>query len=133
MSKYEVMQEYKRDEGDPMLKSHRRQMHQELTSSDIARVAKSDVVVVNPVHLAIAVDYDRQKMNAPQVAVKGQRLVAEQMKRIARESGIPIVENVPLAHALFELDIDEEVPEKLYEIMAEVLCFVYRLKQKANA
>lgn len=130
MSKYEVMQEFKRDEGDPHIKQHRRQMHQELSNMDMAKVAKSDVVVVNPIHLAIAVQYDRRFMNAPQIAVKGQRLLAEQIKNLARENDIPIVENVPLAHALFELDAGDEIPEALYEAMAEVLSFVYRVKGK---
>jgi flagellar biosynthetic protein FlhB len=130
MSKYEVMQEYKRDEGDPLLKSHRKQMHQELTKGDIAQVAKSDVVVVNPVHLAIAILYDRTYMIAPQVMVKGQRLVAEQIKNLARQHNVPIIENVPLAHALFELDPGDEIPEEIYEAMAEVLSFIYRLKKK---
>ena len=130
MTKYEVSQEFKRDEGDPLIKQHRRQMHQELANTDISRIAKSDVVVVNPIHLAIAIKYDRTYMEAPQIMVKGQRLVAEQIKQVAKDQGIPIIENVPLAHALFEFEPGDEIPEDLYEAMAEVLSFVYRLRQK---
>jgi len=130
MTKYEVTQEFKRDEGDPLIKQHRRQMHQELANADMSHIAKSDVVVVNPIHLAIAIKYDRTYMNTPQIMVKGQRLVAAQIKRLAQEQGIPIIENVPLAHALFELDAGDEMPEELYEAMAEILSFVYRLSRK---
>jgi len=130
MSKYEVTQEYKRDEGDPLIKQHRRQMHQELANTDISQVAKSDAVIVNPIHLAIAVQYDRTYMGSPQITVKGQRLVAEQILNVAKEHDVPIIENVPLAHALFKLDIGDEIPEELFEAMAEILSFVYRLRKK---
>lgn len=132
MSKYELIQEFKRDEGDPMLKSHRRQFHQELINQDMKRVKRSDVVIVNPIHLAIAVVYDRNTMRAPEIVAKGQRLIAEQIKNLAKEANVPVIENVPLAHALFEWDPGDEIPEDLYEPMAEILSFVFRLREKQS-
>lgn len=134
MSKYEVKKEYKEQEGDPTHKAVRKRLHQEIAMYDmIQSVRKADVVIINPVHVAVAIQYDPKNMNAPQVIAKGERLIAEKIKEIAKEYKIPIMRNVPLAHSLMELEIGEEIPEKLYEAVAEVLNFVYKLAEKEKS
>ena len=130
MTKEEVKREYKQDEGDPIIKSVRRQLHQELAMGDQRRaVAASDVVVTNPTELAIAIKYDDKEMMAPTIMTKGQRLFAQKIREIAEEEGIPIIRNVPLAWSLIEVEVGQEIPEELYQAMAEVLMIVYRLKK----
>jgi flagellar biosynthetic protein FlhB len=135
MTKEEVKREYKEDEGDPLIKGQRRQLHMEMAMGDARQRMKSaDAVITNPTHLAIAIKYDRKEMVAPQIVVKGQRLYAEFIKELAKEYDIPIIRNVPLAWSLIELEIDDEIPERLYVAVAEILSFVYRLKEeKAKA
>lgn len=131
MSKYDVKQEYKQSEGDPHHKAHRKQLHQEiLNSSGPAAVKGADAVVRNPDHIAVAIKYDKEKGNAPQVVAKGSRIWAEQILDAAKEYGIPVVRNVPLAQALNKLDVGDEIPEELYEAVAEVLNFVYNLAEE---
>ncbi|MEP6901860.1 MAG: flagellar biosynthesis protein FlhB [Actinomycetota bacterium] len=130
MSKQEVKQEYKESEGDPLIKWLRRNMHREiLAQSSIAAVRTADVVVVNPTHVAVALKYDRGEMGAPTVVAKGADLIAKQIREIAREEEIPMMRDVPLARALYELDIDAEIPEEMYETVAEVLRWVYSLSE----
>jgi len=130
MSKDEVKREYKQDEGDPMIKSQRRQLHQELANSDMKQaVGMSDAVITNPTHLAIAVQYDDKEMAAPMITAKGQRLFAEKIKEYAEEAGVPIVHNPPLAWTLLELEIGDEIPDELYQAVAEVLVYVYTMKE----
>ena len=130
MSKEEVKREYKEDEGDPLIKGQRRQIHMEMAMGDVKqRVRTADAVITNPTHLAIAVKYDKDQMMAPQVVAKGQRLFAEYIRNLAEEFDVPIVRNIPLAWALIELEIDDEVPETLYTTVAEILAFVYKLKE----
>ncbi len=131
MSKDEVKREYKEDEGDPLIKGHRRQLHMEMAMGDVRqKVKNADAVVTNPTHLAIAIQYDKKEMIAPQVVAKGQRLFAEIIKEIAKENDVPIIRNVPLAWALIELEIEDEIPEKLYVATAEILTFVYKMKEE---
>jgi flagellar biosynthesis protein FlhB len=94
-----------------------------------AKVKNADAVVTNPTHIAIAIQYDKNGMVAPQVVAKGQRLYAEYIKDLAKEYDIPIIRNVPLAWSLLELEIDDEIPETLYVAVAEILTFVYKLKE----
>lgn len=130
MTKDEVKREYKQDEGDPLIKSHRKHMHREYAFGDVRQAVKqSDVVVTNPTHVAVAVQYDRVSMAAPIISIKGQRAFAELIKQVAEENDIPIMRNVPLAWALFDLEEGTEVPEDLYNVVAEVLAYVYRMKQ----
>jgi len=129
MSKQEIKQEYKNDEGSPEIKGRRRSLHQELAMGDVQQaVAKSDAVVVNPIHLAVAVQYNVAEMDAPEIMAKGQRVMAQKIRDWAQDAGVPIIQNVPLAHALYELDIGDQVPDHLYEAVAEVLHYVYSLK-----
>ncbi|MBI5299026.1 MAG: EscU/YscU/HrcU family type III secretion system export apparatus switch protein [Deltaproteobacteria bacterium] len=131
MSKEEVKREYKQDEGDPLIKSIRKQLHQELAMGDVKKqVAASDVVVTNPTHLAIAIKYDEKEMMAPQIMAKGQRLFAEKIREIAETENIPIIQNVPLAWSLIELEIGAEIPEELYQAIAEVLIVIYRMRDQ---
>ena len=130
MSKYDVKQEYKQSEGDPHQKAERKQLAEELIlHGSQQNVANADAVVVNPAHVAVAIKYDKEKGGAPRVVAKGMRKNAETIKEIARQAGVPILRNIPLAQALHKLDLEEEIPEELYEAVAEVLNFVFELKQ----
>ena len=133
MSKDEVKREHKQQEGDPQYKGQRQRMHREiLQHSMVENVKNADVVIVNPTHLAIAIKYEKGKMGAPQVMAKGERLVAEQIREVARQFKVPIFRNVPLAHALIQLEIGDEVPEDLYTAVAEVLQWVYQQREGAS-
>jgi flagellar biosynthetic protein FlhB len=131
MSKDEVKREYKQDEGDPLIKSMRRQLHQEMAMSDTRGSVKSaDAVVTNPTELAIAIKYDDKEMMAPQIMAKGQRQFAQTIREIAEEEGVPIIQNPPLAWTLIELEVGDEVPEELYTAVAEILVIVYKMKNE---
>lgn len=133
MSKYDVKQEYKQSEGDPQQKAERKALAEELIMHGSQQnVANADAVVTNPAHIAVAIKYDKEKHGAPVVVAKGMRKNAEQIKEIARAAGVPILRNVPLAQALNKLDMDEEIPEELYEAVAEILNFVFELKQQGK-
>jgi flagellar biosynthetic protein FlhB len=122
MSKDEVKREYKEQEGDPHVKGHRKALHRALLRENATkRVPQANVVVVNPTHLAIALQYDDAKMNAPQVTAKGEMFLAQKIRRIAERHGVPVLRNVELAHSLFVLELDEEIPEELYTAVAEIL------------
>ncbi len=130
MSKDEVKREGKEQEGDPQYKSKRKQIHQEILShSMVENVKKASVVIVNPTHIAVAITYEKDENVAPRVTAKGERLIAEQIIEVAKQYNIPIMRNVPLAHALNELEVGDEVPEDLYTAVAEVLQWVYSQSQ----
>lgn len=131
MSKQEVKQEYKESEGDPLIKWMRRSMHREiLAQSSVAAVKTADVVVVNPTHVAVALKYDRGAMGAPTVVAKGADLLAKQIREIAKKADVPMMRDIPLARALYEIDLDAEIPEELFETVAEVLRWVYTLHEE---
>lgn len=131
MSKYDVKQEHKEDQGDPHIRHARRHMHQQMQAqSTVHNVPKADVVVVNPTHLAIAIQYDEATMNAPAVTAKGQAKMAKRIIELANSNGVPITRNVPLAHSLIQVELGQEIPEELYDVMAEVLNWVYQLAQE---
>ena len=130
MTKDEVKREYKESEGDPMLKGQRRQLHQELINEPgMARIADADAVVVNPTHLAVALQYRAGAMDAPMILVSGRGAVAQHIKRVAKQYRVPIVKNVPLARGLIDLPAGEEIPPDFYDTVAEVLLFVQSLKR----
>lgn len=135
MSRQEVKDERKQQEGDPMIKNRIRSIQMETARKRMMQdVKEADVVVTNPVHLAVALKYDVVSMRAPVVVAKGARLVAEKIKEIARAHDIPVIENKPLARALFKaVDVGGEVPADLYKAVAQVLAYVYRLKKKRIA
>lgn len=131
MSKDEVKREYKEDEGDPMFKHKRKELAHELVFNNMmTKARKATAVVVNPTHYAAAVFYDKGKGGAPTVIAKGQNLIAEQLKKIAKEEKIPIIRNITLAQALNRVELDAMIPEELYTAVAEVLNFVYKLGQQ---
>lgn len=131
MTKQEVKDEWKESEGDPLFKSARRQMHRDiLMQSMMAAVQRADVVVVNPTHIAVALRYDRGEMGAPVVLAKGAELIAAKMREIAQAADVPLMRDVPLARALYELEIDSEIPEEMFEAVAVVLRWVYSLAEE---
>lgn len=130
MSKDEVKREYKQDEGDPHIKSHRKALHREFAFGDVQQKVKTaDAVITNPIHVAVAIKYSREEQGAPEVVAKGQRLFADMIRKVAEENGVPIMRNVPLAWSLLEVEVGEEIPEELYSAVAEILALVYKMKQ----
>ncbi len=131
MTKQEIKDEYKNTEGDPLIKSRIRRLQREIAQKRMmAAVPKADVIITNPTHLAVAIQYDHENMMAPKVVAKGANLIAEKIKEIARENDIPIVEDKPLAQVLYKMvDVDQWIPEDLYRAVAEVLAFVYDQKK----
>ncbi|MGQ9629628.1 MAG: flagellar biosynthesis protein FlhB [bacterium] len=133
MTKMEVKDEFKQQEGDPLVKSKIRQRQRELALRRMMQaVPRADVVITNPTHYAVAIQYDNAYMKAPTVVAKGKDLIAIRIKEIAEENGIVIVENKPLAQSLYEtVEVGDEIPPEMYQAVAEVLAYVYRLKRKA--
>jgi flagellar biosynthetic protein FlhB len=128
MSKEEVKQEYKEQEGDPHVKHMRKHLFEQLMHESVAHnVPKATAVIANPTHLAIALRYDEAAMQAPTVTAKGQDSMALRIIEIAKEHKVPVVRNIGLAHTLFDLEIGHEIPEDMYEAVAEILNFVYQL------
>lgn len=133
MTKQEVKQEYKEMEGDPYIKARRRAIHREIISQSMAAAVKSShVVIANPTHLAVALKYEQGSIGAPIVVAKGADYMAAQIRNIATDAGVPITRDVPLARALYQLEIDEEIPEDLYEAVAVVLRWVYELSEETK-
>ena len=132
MTKVEVKDEFKQQEGDPMIKNRLRSIRLEKARKRMmAQVPKADVVVTNPTHYAIALKYDNTKMTAPLVLAKGLDRVAERIREVATEHNIPLVSNPPLARTLYDtVEIDQEIPTELYRAVAEVISFVYKLRKR---
>lgn len=135
MSRQELIEERKTYEGDPLIRSRLRQRMRELmTRTMIQNVPKADVVITNPTHYAVALEYRSETMEAPMVTAKGQDLIAENIKRVAQEHGVPLVENKPLARALYaEVEIGDTIPIKFYEAVAAVLKQVYSMQKERTA
>ena len=131
MSKQEVKEEFKQQEGDPKIKGKIRQKQRQMAMARMMQeVPKADVIVTNPTHFAVALKYE-SGMSAPVVIAKGQDLVAQKIKTIAKENRVPIVENKPLARAIYaSVEVGGLIPHELYKAVAEVLAYVYRLKHK---
>lgn len=134
MTKQEVKDEYKLSEGDPEVKGRIRQRQRQMARQRMMRdVPRADVIVTNPTHYAVAIMYEPEKMTAPTVVAKGQRLVAQRIREIAEAHGVPIVENPPVAQMLYKMvEIGQTIPEELYQAVAEILAFVYRMSEKAG-
>ncbi|MCP3925921.1 MAG: flagellar biosynthesis protein FlhB [Desulfobacterales bacterium] len=132
MTKQEVKEELKQSEGDPKIKSRIRQLQYEASQKRMmAEVPKADVIITNPTHLALALKYDPETGRAPFVTAKGAGTVAARIKEIAREAGVPVVENKSLARNLYKIvEIGDEIPADLYKAVAELLAYVYKLKGK---
>lgn len=133
MTKQEVKEENKSREGDPMIKARIRKIQRDVANRRMMqKVPKGDVVITNPTHIAVVLKYDAN-LPAPQVIAKGADHVAEKIKQIARENGIPIVENIPLARTIFKtLKIGQVIPRELFVAVAEVLAYVFKLKRKVK-
>ena len=133
MSKDDVKREYKESEGDGMIKGQRQQLHQEMINDPgIKRVPDADAIVVNPTHIAVAIRYREHEMDAPTIIAQGRGELAQQIKQIARQHHIPIVRHVPLARALIELEVEDQIPSDFYDAVAEILNFVYSLRTQGG-
>ena len=132
MSRQEIKDEFKETEGDPLVKGRLRQLRMERTRRRMmAQVPQSDVVVTNPTHYAVALKYDSNSMGAPKMMAKGVDKAAAKIREIAKEHGIPIVENPPLARGLFAaVDVDQEVTPEFYKAVAEVISYIFKLKRR---
>ncbi len=132
MTKREVKDEFKQTEGNPQIKNKIRQRQRQIAMRRMMQdVPKADVVITNPTHLAIALRYDSSKMSAPVVVAKGEGFIAQKIKEIATANDVVLVENRPLAQTLYKtVDIGEAIPANLFQAVAEVLAYVYRLKRK---
>ncbi len=132
MSKQEIKEEHKQQDGDPMLKGQIRAKQRKMAMArrQMDDVPQATVIVTNPTHIAVALKYDRG-MASPKVLAMGADLLAQRIKKIAAEAGVPMVENVPLARGLYKsVEVGDEIPLELYQAVAEVLAYVYSLKKK---
>jgi len=129
MSKHEVKQESKENEGSPVIKGKIRRLQRDLARRRMMQnVATATAVIVNPTHYAIALRYDHETMATPMVVAKGKNYLALRIRQRALEHNIPLVENPPLAQALYKsVDVGKEIPAHLYRAVAEVLAYIYRL------
>jgi flagellar biosynthesis protein FlhB len=132
MTKQEVKEEVRQSEGDPHIRSKIRSQQRQMAARRMMQaVPAADVILTNPTHLAVALQYRPESMNSPKVIAKGELLVAERIKKIAREHGVPVLENKPLAQALYKaVEIGQEIPPALYHAVAEVLAFIFSLKRR---
>jgi flagellar biosynthetic protein FlhB len=130
MSREEIREEFKQTEGNPVIKQRVRQLQRAVAQRRMMQaVPKADVVITNPTHFAIAIQYDPRTMRAPRVIAKGADLIAQQIKKVAADHGVPTMENPPLARALFKAcDVGQEIPADMYAAVAELLAFVYRIR-----
>lgn len=134
MSFKEMKDEYKNSEGDPHVKAALRQRRmQMLQQSMLDAVPSADFITTNPIHVAVALKYSTDAMKAPKVVAKGTELFAKKIVAIAKEYNIPVIENPPVARALYRfVDVNREIPPELYKAVAEILLFVYNLRKEKN-
>jgi flagellar biosynthesis protein FlhB len=130
MTKQEVKEDFKKSEGDPLIKSRIRSIQMDMARKRMMQnVPEADVVITNPTRLAIALKYDSSSMTAPKVIAKGSRKIAQKIREVASEHGIPVLENKELARNLYSLvEVGQEIPPALYQVVAELLAYIYRLK-----
>lgn len=134
MTKEEVREENKQQDGDPMVKGRIRALQRQMARKRMMQdVPKADVIITNPTHFAVALKYDPAKMGAPVVVAKGMNLVAQRIKDIAKEHNIPIMEDKPLARALYKsVEIGEQISENLFKAVAEILAYIYQMRNAAR-
>ncbi|MDP4177051.1 MAG: fused FliR family export protein/FlhB family type III secretion system protein [Bacillota bacterium] len=134
MTKQEIKEEYKQEEGDPQIKSKIKQKQREFASKRMMQqVPKATVVVTNPTHIAVALKYAEGESAAPRLVAKGVEGVALKIKEIAKDNDVPIIENKPLARLIYnEVRIDSEIPSDMYQAVAEILAVVYKMKNKSG-
>ncbi|MGG1633568.1 flagellar biosynthesis protein FlhB [Paenibacillus sp. FSL A5-0031] len=135
MSKQDIKDEYKKSEGDPIIKSRIRERQRKMAMQRMMQeVPKADVIITNPTHFAIALKYDATKMEAPRIIAKGMDHVALRIREIAKENGVVTMENKPLARALYErAEIGDVIPPDLFQAVAEVLAYVYKMKGRLKS
>ena len=129
---WEVKDETKQTEGDPHLKARIRQIQREMSNARMMQeVPKADALIVNPTHFSVAILYDRELMSAPEVIAKGVDHMALRMRTVARDNNVPILERPELARDLYaNVEIGQDIPERFYKAVAEILAYVFRLKEK---
>lgn len=132
LTKKEQKQEHKEHEGDPMIKARIRSVQREMARKRMMDAVKTaDVIVTNPTHIAVALSYSKENMSSPKVVAKGADFLAQKIKKLASEAGVPLVENVPLARALYKsVKVGQFIPRSMFKVVAEVLAYVYKLKNK---
>ncbi|MET0960518.1 MAG: flagellar biosynthesis protein FlhB [Psychrobacillus psychrotolerans] len=132
MSKQDIKDEHKNSDGDPIIKSRIRQRQREMAMRRMMQeIPTADVVITNPTHFAIALKYDDESMEAPTVVAKGADFVAQKIKLIAKENNVVMVENRPLARSMYDqVEVGQRIPDEFFKAVAEVLAYVYRIKQK---
>lgn len=132
MTKQEAKEEHREREGDPQIKARIRSIQREVARRRMMNaVKKADVIITNPTHIAVALQYDKETMFAPKVVAKGADFIAQKIKKVAADAGVPMVENVPLARTLYKTcKMGQVVPKALYQAVAEVLAYVYKLKKR---
>jgi flagellar biosynthetic protein FlhB len=132
MTRQEVKDENKETEGDPQIKQRIRRLRMQRARRRMMQaVPKAAVVVVNPTHYAVALEYRRGSGGAPRVVAKGVDSLALRIRDVAREHGVPVVANPPLARTLHTVELDSEIPKELYQTVAEVIAYVWRLRSRA--
>jgi flagellar biosynthetic protein FlhB len=134
MSKQDIKDEYKKSEGDPLIKGKIKERQRKLAMQRMMQeIPNADVVITNPTHYAIALKYNASAMEAPKVIAKGKDYVALKIREIAKTNGIILMENKPLARALYnQVELGESIPADLFQAVAEVLAYVYKIKGRAN-
>lgn len=129
MTKEEMKEEYRETEGDPFIKLRIKSIQKELARRRMMQeIPKATVVITNPTHIAVAMRYKKDEMSAPRIIAKGAGFIAERMKELARKYAIPIVEDKPLARALYKLKLNSYIPEALYKAVAKILAYIYTLR-----
>lgn len=132
MTKQEVKDEHKQQEGDPQVKSAQRQMARAMAQRQMfAAVPDADLVVTNPTHYAVAIRYDRLQDAAPMILARGRNLIAQKIKKLARDNGVPVIENKPVAQALYKMGkTGKAIPPQLYKLVAQVLAYAYQTHRR---
>lgn len=132
MTKEELREEYRESEGDPQIKAKIKSLQRETARRRMMEaVPKATVVITNPTHIAVALEYKKNTASAPKVVAKGKGYVAEAIRNLARRHGVPLVEDKPLARALYKVQLDESIPQDLYKAVARILAYIYKLRGAA--
>lgn len=130
MSKQDLKDEYKESEGDPQMKGKRKQFQRQMTNGMLADVETATAVITNPTHLAIAIRYDKEKDEVPMIVAKGADHQAAKIRERAKESNVPIIENKPVARAMYQsIEVGQPIPVDMYQAIAEILALVYQMEE----
>jgi flagellar biosynthesis protein FlhB len=131
MTRFEVKEEIKETEGDPLIRAKRKKLQRELTTEGMVEaLRKADVVISGQKKIAIAIQYKKGESNAPVVLAKGKELMADQLRLLAKEFKVPVKRDLSLANSLFKIELNKEIPETLFEDVARVLKWVYQMKKR---